>query len=128
MRLLLDTHTFLWAITDDPALSGLVRNEILNDSNEVYVSSASLWEIAIKFGLGRISLPDDPDRYLPPKRVASGFELLTIGEAESCQIHRLPPIHRDPFDRMLVSQASCQGMVIATDDPMIRRYPVSSIW
>jgi len=128
MRLLLDTHTFLWVVTDDPALSKPARERILAADNEVWVSAASAWEIAIKFGLGKLPLPDEPDRYLPRVREASGIELLPIGEAEVCQIHRLPPIHRDPFDRLLVAQANCHGLVIVTDDPQIQRYPVQTMW
>jgi PIN domain nuclease of toxin-antitoxin system len=128
MRLLLDTHTFLWAVTDDSALSSLARERILAADNEVWLSAASAWEIAIKFGLGKLPLPEEPDRYLPRVREASGIELLPIGEAEVCQIHRLPPIHRDPFDRLLVAQANCHGLVIVTDDPLIQRYPVQTTW
>jgi len=128
MRLLLDTHTFLWVVTDDPALSKPARERILTAENEVWLSAASAWEIAIKFGLGKLPLPEEPDRYLPRVREASGIELLAIGEAEVCQIHRLPPIHRDPFDRLLVAQANCHGLVIVTDDPLIQRYPVQTTW
>jgi PIN domain nuclease of toxin-antitoxin system len=73
-------------------------------------------------------LPEEPDRYLPKMRERSGIELLPIGEAEACQTHRLPTIHRDPFDRLLVAQANCHGLVIVTDDPVIARYPVQTIW
>lgn len=128
MRLLLDTHAFLWAVTDDPALPKPARERILEADNEVWLSAASAWEIAIKFSLGKLPLPDEPDRYLPRVREASGIELLPIGEAEVCQIHRLPPIHRDPFDRLLVAQANCHGLVIVTDDPLIQRYPVQTTW
>ena len=128
MKLLLDTHTFLWAIIDDPSLSLVTRDAIADPANEVYVSTASFWEIAIKYGLGKLPLPDEPDRYLPAQRTAAGFDLLTIGEAEVCQVHRLPAIHRDPFDRLLVAQANCYGLVIATDDAVVQRYPVRTIW
>jgi PIN domain nuclease of toxin-antitoxin system len=128
MKLLLDTHTFLWVVTDDPALSKPARERILAADNEVWLSAASAWEIAIKFGLGKLPLPDEPDRYLPRVREASGIELLPIGEAEVCQIHRLPPIHRDPFDRLLVAQANCHGLVIVTNDPLIQQYPVQTTW
>lgn len=128
MKYLLDTCTFLWAITDSPKLSQMVRAEILISSNEVWVSAVSFWEISIKFGLGKLRLPEEPDRYLPAQRVAAGFDLLTIGEAEVCQVHRLPALHRDPFDRLLVAQANCHGLVIATCDPLIQKYPVQTRW
>jgi len=128
VKYLLDTCTFLWAIADAPQLSKRVRTEILDPANEVSVSAVSFWEISIKFGLGKISLPEEPDRYLPAQRIAAGFDLLTIGEAAACQVHRLPALHRDPFDRLLVAQANCQGLVIATCDPLIQKYPVKTCW
>jgi len=122
VKYLLDTCTFLWAISDAPQLSKRVRVEILDPSNEVWVSAVSFWEISIKFGLGKLHLPEEPDRYLPAQRVAAGFDLLTIGEAEVCQVHR------DPFDRLLVAQANCRGLVIATCDPLLQKYPVQTCW
>lgn len=128
MKLLLDTHTFLWCISDDPALSQTVRDEFEEASNDVFVSAASFWEISIKFALGKLPLPDAPDRYLPAQRTAAGIDLLPIDEPEVCQVHNLPPHHRDPFDRLLVAQANCYGLVLATDDPLVKRYPVRTIW
>lgn len=128
MKLLLDTSAFLWAILDDPKLSTDVRTAIDDAANEVAVSVGSFWEISIKYGLGKLPLPDEPDRYLPAQRLAAGFDLMPIQEAEVCQIHRLPVIHRDPFDRLLVAQANCYGMVIATNDPLIGQYSVQTIW
>jgi len=128
MKLLVDTHAFLWLILDDPSLSDTARREIRSRDNEVWLSAASGWEIAIKYGLGKLPLPEEPDRYVPRMRRRSGIEPLPIGEAEVCQIHRLPPIHRDPFDRLLVAQANCHGLVIVTDDPVVSRYPVQTLW
>ena len=128
MKLLVDTHAFLWLILDDPSLSDTARREIRSRDNEVWLSAASGWEIAIKYGLGKLPLPEEPDRYVPRMRRRSGIESLPIGEAEVCQIHRLPPIHRDPFDRLLVAQANCHGMAIVTDDPVVSRYPVQTLW
>jgi len=128
MNLLLDTHAFLWLLLDDPALSSRARQELLSAENSVWLSAASVWEIAVKYGLGKLPLPAAPDFYIPEMRQRSGIDLLPIGEAEACQMHKLPPIHRDPFDRMLIAQAHCHGMVIVTDDAMIGRYPVGSFW
>jgi PIN domain nuclease of toxin-antitoxin system len=128
MKLLLDTSAFLWAILDSPVLSHRVRGAIRDGTNEVHVSAASFWEIAIKYGLGRLPLPEDPSRYLPAQRIAAGFAFLEIGEAEVCQIHRLPAVHRDPFDRLLVAQANCYGMQLVTNDPVMDRYPVRTLW
>jgi PIN domain nuclease of toxin-antitoxin system len=128
VKLLLDTHAFLWSIIDDPALSATVRREIEKTSNEVFVSVASFWEVSIKYGLGKMPLPDTPDRYLPAQRTAAGIDLLSIGEPEVCLVHSLPMHHRDPFDRLVVAQANCYGLVIATNDPLIQRYPVRTLW
>ena len=128
MKLLLDTCAFLWAVLDDPKLPVRVRETIAEMDNEVFVSAVSFWEISIKVGLGKLSLPEAPDLYLPTQRIAAGVELLEIGEAEVCTVYRLPLIHRDPFDRLLIAQADCHGMVIATKDPAIRKYPVRTLW
>lgn len=128
MKLLLDTHAFLWFITDDPSLSRTARAEVVSPDNEVWLSAASAWEITVKFGLGKLPLPEDPDRFVPAMRRRSGIDILPIGEAEACQVHKLPPLHRDPFDRILVAQANCHGLVIVTDDAWIGRYPVRTLW
>lgn len=128
MNLLLDTHAFLWFISDDASLSVAARAAIVDAENQVWLSAASAWEITIKFGLGRLPLPDEPDRFIPAVRERAGIDLLPIGEAEACQIHKLPPLHRDPFDRILVAQAACHGLAIVTDDAWIGRYPVRTLW
>lgn len=128
MKILLDTHTFLWAITNNAQLSVRVAQEIVTPNNEVFVSVASSWEISIKYSLGKLNLPQTPDQYLAAQRLKAGFELLLIDEPEVCQVHRLPTIHRDPFDRLLVAQASCYGMLLATNDPIFAQYPVRTLW
>jgi PIN domain nuclease of toxin-antitoxin system len=89
---------------------------------------ASAWEITVKFGLGKLPLPDEPDRFISAMRQRAGVDLLPIAEAEVCQVHKLPPLHRDPFDRILVAQANCHGLMIVTDDIWIGRYPVRTLW
>jgi len=128
MKILLDTHTFLWAILNDPQLSHRVVQAIIDPSNQAFVSVASSWEISIKYSLGKLSLPQPPDQYLPVQRSMAGFELLLVDEPEVCQLHRLPPVHRDPFDRLLIAQANCYGMTLATDDAVFSRYPVRTLW
>lgn len=128
MKILLDTHTFLWAIINDPKLSARVIQEIVNPANEVFVSVASSWEIAIKYSLGKLPLPQPPDPYLAAQRSLAGFELLVVDEPEVCQVDRLPAIHRDPFDRLLVAQANCYGMILATNDSVFAQYPVRTLW
>ncbi|MFM8497251.1 MAG: type II toxin-antitoxin system VapC family toxin [Planctomycetia bacterium] len=128
MKLLVDTHAFLWFLTDAPSLSATAREAIASADNHVVLSAASAWEVTVKYALGKLPLPDEPDRYLPAMRKRAGIELLPIGEAEVCQVHKLPPIHRDPFDRILVAQATVHGLVIVTDDATIGRYPVRTLW
>lgn len=120
--------TFLWAISDEERLGVEARREILEPDNEVFLSAASGWEISIKFGLGKLPLPEDPARYVPRQREAAGFVALPIDEDSALQMHRLPPHHRDPFDRILVSQALTGGLVLATNDPFVQAYPVRTVW
>ena len=89
---------------------------------------ASVWEIAIKVGAGRMELPDAVERYLPDRIHQHGFDLLPIELSHSLRAGNLPPIHRDPFDRMLVAQAQIEGLPILTADPAISRYDVETIW
>ncbi|MBX3421305.1 MAG: type II toxin-antitoxin system VapC family toxin [Pirellulaceae bacterium] len=128
MKILLDTHTFLWAITGDPQLSARVIDAISNPANEVFVSVASSWEICIKYSSGKLKLPRQPDQYLPEQRLMAGFELLVIDEAEVCQVHRLPAIHRDPFDRLLIAQVNFYEMTLATNHLVFAQYPVRTLW
>jgi PIN domain nuclease of toxin-antitoxin system len=128
VKLLLDTCTFLWAITDAPALSSRARELIAAPGNEVFLSSVSAWEIAVKWNRGRLSLAEAPDRFVPSRREAHGMEALPFDEVSALHVTRLPALHHDPFDRMLVSQALVHGLVILTPDELITRYPARSIW
>lgn len=128
MNLLLDTHAFLWFIGDDESLSPTARAAITAAENQVWLSAASAWEITVKHGIGKLPLPEEPDRFVPTMRQRAGIALLPIGEAEVCQVHKLPRVHRDPFDRILIAQANCHGLVIVTDDGWIGRYPVRTLW
>lgn len=128
MRLLVDTCTFLWLAIDDERLSPKAREHFASPDNEAYLSTASAAEIAIKYRLGRLPLPEDPASYIPRLREAHGMASLPLVEEECLQLARLPDLHRDPFDRMLVCQAILGGLAILTPDPEIRRYPVRVIW
>jgi len=128
MRLLLDTCTFLWIASGDPALSDSARTLFSDPANEVYLSSVSGWEIAVKHRLGKLQLPEPPARYVPDARRRHGVEPLPLSEEAVLLVDRLPDIHRDPFDRMLVCQALAGGFQILTPDPDIARYPVTVAW
>jgi PIN domain nuclease of toxin-antitoxin system len=128
MKLLLDTCAFLWVIIDAPRLSTRARDLFRGPDNEVYLSAASAWEIAVKHALGRLPLPAAPERFIRDAREAHGIASLPIDEESALHVSRLPMLHRDPFDRMLVSQAIVHGLTILTPDPLVTQYPARTIW
>ncbi|MDQ3420734.1 MAG: type II toxin-antitoxin system VapC family toxin [Acidobacteriota bacterium] len=128
MKLLLDTCTFLWAISEPDRLPQRVVDAILAQENEVFVSAASAWEIVIKTGTGRLELRGEADRYVHEQREAAGFAPLPIDEDSALHVSRLPVLHRDPFDRILVSQAIVHGLTILTPDPLVIQYPARTAW
>jgi PIN domain nuclease of toxin-antitoxin system len=128
VRLLLDTSTFLWIVLGAPELSDRASDAFADPGNEVYLSAVSAWEIAIKSSIGRLPLPDRPDRFIPVQRHAHGIVSLPLDEESAFQLPRLPPVHSDPFDRMLVCQAIVHGLVLVTPDEQIARYPVRVLW
>lgn len=128
MRILLDTCTFLWVITEAPELSARARELFADPANEVFLSSVSTWEISVKYALGRLPLPESPERFIPTQRKQHGVETLLLEESATLHLVRLPELHKDPFDRMLICQAMIHGMVIMTPDALILQYPVPSTW
>ena len=124
MKLLLDTHIFLWYISADERLATKHRIAIQDSANEVFLSSASVWEAVIKYDLGKLPLPAPPSDYLPRQREAHGIAALPIDENAMVHLASLPSIHRDPFDRMLVAQANQFGFTIVTVDHLVIAYPV----
>ncbi len=128
MRLLLDTHSYLWWTIDDRRLSERARSVIEDGRNEILVSVASAWELAIKATLGRITTPEPIDDFLPDSLVRNGFRPLAIELPHALRVSRLPMIHGDPFDRLLIAQALVEDVPIVTSDPAITRYDVETIW
>jgi PIN domain nuclease of toxin-antitoxin system len=124
MRLLLDTHVFLWYITADSRLPAPFLAAIREPTNEVDLSVASIWEAVIKHGLGKLPLPAPPATYLPQQRNAHGIAALPIDEGAMIHLAGLPALHRDPFDRLLIAQALEHGLTIATVDAEVAAYPV----
>jgi len=124
MRLLLDTHVFLWYISADPLLPVAFRDAIREPHNDVYLSAASIWEAVIKHALGKLPLPDAPAEYLPRQREAHGIASLPIEEAALIHLAKMPSLHRDPFDRLLIAQALQVGLTMVTVDDAVRAYPV----
>lgn len=125
MRILLDTHIFLWFISGDRRLSKSLREGLRDPDNEVFLSAVSVWEAMVKHQLGKLPLPENPATYLPKQRVLHHIESLALSENCVTQLPQLPPLHRDPFDRMLICQALQNNLAIATVDPAIRAYAVS---
>jgi PIN domain nuclease of toxin-antitoxin system len=129
LRILLDTHAFLWWASEGGArLSDRARDLLSDGATDVALSMASVWEIAIKVGAGRLVLPDTVERYVPDRLRHDGFELMSIELRHAFGAGALPPIHSDPFDRMLIAQAQIEGIPIVTADAAINRYDVETIW
>jgi len=120
VRILLDTHVVLWWLTDDPTLSDEIKS-MLDHEPDAYVSSATLWEVAIKQAIGKLAEAAD----LPEWIRDAGFRPLPIDFEHAIAAGRLPMIHRDPFDRMLIAQARCEGLTLVTRDPNIHKYEVA---
>ena len=128
MNLLLDTCTFLWIITGDEAISDTAARVYLEEDNEAFLSTVSEWEIALKYSIGRLELPASPLVYIPKQREKHGIQVLPLDEISALNLGNLEKIHKDPFDRMLVSQSIINGYPIITPDEMVRRYPIHTIW
>jgi len=124
MKLLLDTHVFLWYIIGDPRLAPTTVTAVSDTTNEVFLSTVSLWEIVVKQELGKLLLPGAASDYIPRQRARHGTASLPLDESSIQFLPSLPPIHRDPFDRMIVCQALAHELVLVTDDRAIRSYPV----
>ena len=122
MKLLLDTHVVLWAVGEPHRLPADARALMEEEATELVFSAASLWEIAIKNGLGRASFSVDP-RLLRRNLLESDYRELPITGAHATAVDLLPPIHRDPFDRILIAQAQIEGLTLVTADSMLARYP-----
>jgi len=128
MNLLLDTHTFLWWITDAPQLSEKVREIMANGHNRLYWSAASSWEIAIKVALGRLTLPEAPEEFLLAQLAKNRIESLPITDLHALRAGQLPHHHRDPFDRMLIAQAQIESFALLSNDPKCGLYELAMIW
>ena len=120
MRILLDRHVFLWWVRDDPRLDAPARDLISNYANEIFVSAVSAWEIEIKAALGKLKISPDWKRLV----AENGFQWLPVLPRHTEGLRDLPPIHRDPFDRMLVAQARTAHLALLTRDPKVQAYLV----
>jgi PIN domain nuclease of toxin-antitoxin system len=128
MRLLLDTHAFLWFIMGSPNLSASARSLIEDDASERFLSVASLWEMAIKLSTGKLTLSAPFNVLIPPQLGLNGIELLGIEVGHAAVVSTLPFHHRDPFDRLLVAQAIVESMPIVSADTAFDMYAVKRLW
>ena len=126
MKLLLDTCVFLWLITGERRLSERVSSSVA--TGELWLSAASVWEIAVKYANGTLRLPVPPDRLVSAARDRYAISTLSIEDESALHVVKLPDLHSDPFDRMLVSQAIVHGLTIVTPDPLVTQYPARTMW
>lgn len=131
MRVLLDTHTFLWWVSDDARLSARAR-AVVQDAGDVYLSIASCWEMAIKVSLNKLAIGSTPslpvERFVSEHLAVNQFTLLPIDLEDTGRVAELPFHHRDPFDRLLAAQALSEGLTIVSADPVFRKYGVKRAW
>jgi PIN domain nuclease of toxin-antitoxin system len=127
MRLLLDTHIFLWYITNDPRLDRKIAAAIQEPSNDVFLSVVSTWEALIKYQLGRLDLPAAADTYLRERQRQHRIVTLPLENDAVARLLSLPALHRDPFDRMLICQAIHHELTLVTADEQVVRYPVLTL-
>lgn len=126
--ILLDTVTFIWLINGAKELSKTAEKIYLNADNKLYLSSVSVWEMTVKYNLGRLPLPEAPAEYIPKQRILHGIDSLPLEENDIFELTNLPKIHSDPFDRMLICQAKARGLIFLTPDKIIHKYPIVSKW
>lgn len=127
MKLLLDTHIFLWYVTADSRLPSLFTDAIRDPENDVFLSVASLWEIVVKHNLGKLPLPQSTENYIPNERRRHQIRSLALHENAVKKLLNLPDLHRDPFDRILICQALANDMTIITVDREIQHYDVACL-
>jgi PIN domain nuclease of toxin-antitoxin system len=128
MKVLMDTHTFLWWNADDPQLSFHAKELIADGQNEVFLSAASVWEIVIKTAKGKLILPEPPAQYISSRMSLYRFRPLPIQISHVTHVYDLPPYHNDPFDRLLIAQSQLEAMPLITKDENIQRYDLTTIW
>jgi len=126
VRLLLDTHVFLWMLKEPERLGGAIAH-LEDPANELLLSAVVAWEIAIKHALGRMPLPEPPASYVPSRTRALGALAISITREHALGVASLPPIHRDPFDRLLVSQALALGATLVTGDAVLAGYAAETL-
>lgn len=128
MKLLIDTCTLLWIATDAQELSQKARAAFINPSNEALLSAASCWEISVKYGNNKLPLPAQPSDFIEELCQVYSIKLIPISPEETLYVHKLPDLHHDPFDRMLITQAIIHDFLILTPDKAIHQYGIKTVW
>lgn len=128
MKILLDTHCWLWYLLSPERLNRSAQDILRDPNNDVFLSVGSSWEIVIKTGLGKLSLPLPATEYIPDRLKALGHQSLPVFQHHVLQVAHLPAHHRDPFDRLLVAQAQAEELHLMTADPLLQAYDVPIFW
>ncbi|HYE78087.1 MAG TPA: type II toxin-antitoxin system VapC family toxin [bacterium] len=128
MRILLDTHAFLWFVAADPRLSRRAEEALRHGDNELLLSMASVWEIAIKVGIGRLPLSEPLETFIPEQLQLNRIGLLPIQLSHTLSVARLPLHHRDPFDRLIIAQALLEDLPLVSGDGELDSYPIQRLW
>lgn len=129
MNILLDTHAFIWWTCDPEKLPGTLFTRLMDPRNTLLLSTVSSWEIMIKTGIGKLSFNEDLEMVISREIEKNGLQIIPITLDHTYRLKRIPPIHKDPFDRMLIAQALSAGLKIATDDSFIEQYDgVETVW
>lgn len=128
MKVLIDTHVFLWWVMDDNRLTPYIRDFIADEGNVLYLSSVSCWEMIIKAKMGRLKLPADPAKFIPDQMIENNMSGLPIQIVHALHVYSLPDHHKDPFDRMLAAQSQVERIPIVTNDRLLADYNIKTIW
>jgi PIN domain nuclease of toxin-antitoxin system len=128
LKYLLDTGVWLWSLWDPERISRRGRAVISDLGNDVFLSAVTSWEVAIKSAAGKLDLPEAPGTYVPRRMADQGLRPLPVSHQHALAVFGLPPHHHDPFDRLLVAQATLEDMVLITADRMVEKYPVQILW
>ena len=128
MKYLLDTHAFLWFVSEDNRLSSKAQSIIKNSRNDIYFSAVSAWEMSIKIRLGRLSIEEELEPFIIKQLSENNFSTLSITIFHSIYTSKLPEIHKDPFDRMIIAQSKVENMSLISKDKNIKKYKVPVVW
>jgi len=128
MKILIDTCSFLWFIEDNPKLSSVAKNLIEDENNEIFLSIVSVWEIAIKASIGKLSIIKPVDKFIKTQLKANDIKLLNITFQDVCFVYSLPFHHKDPFDRLIISQAITRKLPVISYDSVFDSYSVNKLW